>query len=176
MKKAKNSSTKFQNGFTLVEMLISISILMLFLGVIAGSYIALTSANKSANDTQKIYREIRNVFDVLAAEIRSGQIDYSCINELCIENNGGRWVFKFKNNQILVAKQFTDFQPITSENFKIDDFSFKIFPLKNPYDAVNAADDLVQYQPSVTIFLKTHGQEFRTTYSSRSYGKNIKTT
>ena len=48
-------------GFTLMEMLISISVFVLFIGLVASSYISLVKANSTANDMQKLYRETRNV-------------------------------------------------------------------------------------------------------------------
>lgn len=188
-------------GFTLMEMLISISVFMLFIGLVASSYISLVKANNTANDMQKLYRETRNVFDTFAAEIRNGAIDYSCVNPdtdvYCIENQnagdkkvlgvlnkdgGKRSLFKEKNGKILFQEQTrdpsglswiytADWQSLTSEKSKIEELKFFISPLKNPYDAANAEDDSLQIQPSVTILLKINGYIFRTTYSSRTYGK-----
>lgn len=190
-------------GFTLMEMLISISVFMLFIGLVASSYISLVKANNTANDMQKLYRETRNVFDTFAAEIRNGAIDYSCVNPdtdvYCIENqnssagelkvlgvlnkeDSGRSLFKEKNGKILFQKQTrdpsglswvytSDWQALTAEKSRVEELKFFISPLKNPYSAENAGDDSLQIQPSVTILLKINGYVFRTTYSSRTYGK-----
>lgn len=179
------------SGFTLLEMLISISIFMIFLGIVSGSYTSLVSANRSANDVQKLYHDVRDVFDTISTEIRSGVIDYSCVDTLCILHNNGskRSLFKFdaENKRILVLHQSRidsesrisswisddpDWLSLTSEKFPVQNFLFTIFPLKDPY--VNATDDDVQWQPSVTFLLNIDGYVFRTIYSSRSYGsKNI---
>lgn len=181
-------------GFTLVEMLISISVLMIFLALASGSYTSLVSANRRANSTQKLYHEVRNVFDTLASEVRGGSIDYSQNNILGIlhGNDGSgaadtRSLFQYDKTKkrILVlhqssvpglaeniwASQESDWQPLTSEEFPVDDFSFTVFPAKNPYQAEHANDDSLQVQPSVAISLTMNGYEFRTTYSSRTYGK-----
>lgn len=114
-------------GFTLIELLISISIFMIFMTIAAESYTSLVSANRKANDSQKIYREVRFVFDTLADEIRNGTLDYSCIDQnkldvLCLENqnsdakrilavlseNGAkRSIFKFNetDKKLLVLRQ-----------------------------------------------------------------------
>ncbi|MBI4994248.1 hypothetical protein HZC21_01215 [Candidatus Peregrinibacteria bacterium] len=192
------------SAFTLMEMLISISVFMVFVGLVAGSYISLVKANNTANDMQKLYRETRNVFDVIASEIKNGAIDYSCVNPEtdvhCIENqNAGekgekkvlgilrrtgasRALFKLKDGKILFQEQtrdptnmawvyVTDWQPLTAEKSNVEDLRFKIFPEKNPYDAANAENDASQWQPSTTIFLKINGRNFKTTYSSRTYGR-----
>lgn len=190
-----------QPGFTLIEMLISLTIFMIFIGIIAGSYASLVSANRTANEAQKTYREIRFVFDTFANAIRSGALDYSCIDQskldvLCLENQNpekkvlsvlhadgaSRSLFKFDGKKILVLKQTrarldepwgatVTWQPMTTEKLSLEDLSFTFFPLKNPYDAENAAFDEVQWQPSVTISLRAKGRAFRTTYSSRTYGR-----
>ena len=113
------------SAFTLIEMLISISIFMIFIAILGGSYTSLVRANRTANEAQKTYREVRFVFDTLASEIRGGRLDYSCIDMsgldvLCLDNqtagekkvlgilrNGGlsRTLFKFMDKKILVLSQ-----------------------------------------------------------------------
>lgn len=193
---------KSKSAFTLIEMLISISILMIFLGIVAGSYTTLVSANRKANDAQKLYRDARFVFDILAAELHNGTLDYSCLDAtngmdpLCLENQTGdkqtmlavthdkgksRSVFKFdaSDKKIKVLHQARtaagwdggEFENLTSDKFPLEDFSFSAFPLKNPYESLNAGDDDVQFQPAVTIAMKVGDLNLRTTYSSRTYGK-----
>lgn len=187
-------------GFTLIEMLISITILMLFLGIAASSYTTLVKANQSANSSQKIYREVRHVFDTLAQEIRGGVIDYSCIDlreldALCLKNqrndtqsvlsilhDGGasRTLYKFANGTLLALHQTrvaggwaweNTWQSFVSDALELDDLTFSVFPLQNPYESANAGNDAVQRQPAVTIKLRAGGHDFRTTYTSRTYGK-----
>jgi prepilin-type N-terminal cleavage/methylation domain-containing protein len=187
-------------GFTLVELLISISIFMVFLALAAGSYGSLVKANRAANDMQKIYREVRFIFDTMAAEIRNGNLDYACINEtqldpLCLENqfskvlsvlgknNLNRSLFKFdeSDKKLLALRQeraaadlpwsVNEWQPLASENFPLESLSFSFFPLKDPYESANAGNSDVQWQPLVTIRIKVAGFDFKTTYSSRTYGK-----
>ncbi len=67
-------------GFTLIEMLIAISIFIIFIGLSGQSYIGLVSANRRANEAQKTYREVRHVFDIIADEARNSLLDFSCIS------------------------------------------------------------------------------------------------
>lgn len=195
----KSSSTK---AFTLIELLIAITIFMLFLGIVSGSYLTLVSANRNANETQKLYREVRLVFDTLAEKIRSGVLDYSCIDPAlaategpCLEDinqpskrtmrvldSAGttRTRLSFKNGQLRESRETRDspnsawivesdaLPLITTAD--ISDLTFTIFPHKNPYAQGNAADDALQYQPTVTIIMKIKNYTFRTTYASRAYG------
>lgn len=190
-------------GFTLVELLISISIFMVFVSIAAASYTSLVSANRKANDTQKIYREVRFIFDTFAEEIHNGTLDYSCIDAekldpLCLENQNsgaGRVLSVFRENgtkrslfkfdatfkKLLVLRQersalelpwsAADWKEMSSGALPLEDMAFSFFPLKDPYASENAGSDAVQWQPSVGIFMKVAGFDFRTTYSSRTYGK-----
>lgn len=194
-------------AFTLIEMLISITIFMIFMGIIAGSYTSLASANRKANESQKLYRDARFVLDTLSAEIHDGVLDYSCFDAdqpeqpfdpLCIENQNlgeqtiiailhekgkARSIFKYddekktlsamKQSRESVYSQWnlSEWESLTAEKFPLEDFSFSVFPLKNPYESANAANDAAQYQPAVTIKMKAGGYDMRATYSSRSYGK-----
>lgn len=192
-----------RQGFTLIEMLISISILMLFLGLVASSYAQLVAANRKAKNIQEIYANVRLVFDTLASDIRTGSFDFNCIDPAqlepnCLENQIGpnqkiigilqdenrkRTLYKFDDahKKLLVLHQtrtstsltwsIGNWEPLAPENFPLEDFSFRVFPLQDPYNSQNAESDAVQFQPSVTIALKAGGFDFRTTYSSRTYGK-----
>lgn len=202
--KLKRSAAQHSRAFTLIEMLISISIFMIFIGIAANSYMSLASANKKANEMQKLYRDARFVFDTVSTEVRSGALDYSCLNGTdvhCLANlnstnpkvialahNRGlqRTFIKYDEaaKNIMTMRQSrettasawpeNEWEAVAPANFPLEDFSFSVFPLKNPYDARNAFEDEIQYQPSVTVTLKAGGFDFRTTYSSRTYGtKNL---
>jgi len=181
-------ANKKNSGFTLMEMLISITIFMMFLGIIASSYTSLTGANRRANETQKLYREIRFVFDTLAQEIRAGTIDYSCIDPsektLCIVDGKGqkRAMINFNEAEksITLANQVQagvlsswsteQSQSLTSETFGLEDLEIKVYPLQDPYKSGNESINEIQVQPSVELILKARGYVFRTVYSSRVYG------
>lgn len=80
-------------GFTIMEMLVSLSIFMIFVALSAGSYIGLMKANRIASDTQRVYRDIRHIFDTFSREAHNNQIDFTCFDRFsttpdsaCIEN------------------------------------------------------------------------------------------
>lgn len=201
MIKTYNKIQEQNSGFTLIEILISISIFMIFLAIAGSSYVTLVSANKSANTTQKTYTEVRFVFDELARAVRGGAIDYSCVDgeNPCLDNLNlttqtvfgalssdglARTLFKFDaaKHAVMVLHQTRNasqvltwaggtFQPLTSENLKVEDLAFSVSPQKNPYASENAGNDELQRQPAVTISMKVAGTAFRTTYSSRFYGR-----
>lgn len=186
---------KTTRGFTLIEMMISITILMIFFGIVSRSYISVVASNKGAQEAQRVYADVRNILNTIGDDIRNGEIDYSfCRNSSCedtlpiVEKAGSyRTIYKFDASakQILSQKQMrsivneetiwlpedSSFLSLTSQANPVDNFRFSVFPNENPYEMKNASNDLIQFQPSVTIKLLIKGYEFRTTYSSRTYGK-----
>lgn len=203
MEHTKKTFRSNKTGFTLVELIISIAVFMIFIGIATSSYAPLVKANKTANETQKIYRETRFVTDAISREIKTGALDYSCIDQnkidaLCLGNQGKeikrtiaiispdgtmRTLFKFDttNKNVLIMRQTRlsaalpwsagEWEQLSSDILKMEDMSFSFFPEKNPYESKNAGADALQWQPSVSIMVKTNGYDFRTTYSSRVYGK-----
>ncbi|PJC36640.1 hypothetical protein CO046_04460 [Candidatus Peregrinibacteria bacterium CG_4_9_14_0_2_um_filter_53_11] len=77
----KQKSRAQHEGFTLIELIIALSVFMLFLTLSTGAYINLVRANREAGENQKIYRDIRRVFDTLAEDIRSKAIDFTCVDQ-----------------------------------------------------------------------------------------------
>lgn len=67
-----------KKGFTLVELLIAMSIFMIFMVVVSNSYIDIIRAQKTANETRLIYTELREFVDIVNNEMREGEIDYFC--------------------------------------------------------------------------------------------------
>lgn len=193
---------RFTNGFTLIELLISISIFMVFVTVAGGTYTSLVKANKRANDMQKLYGELRFVLDTLATDIRSGEIDFQCLSQATqdpqclateateqlavIKKNGTeRVIYRFdkekhtlstlhqvRNDPRLLFSS-SEWKPLFGDSISIQELSFSVFPKVNPYAEENAGSDDVQFQPAVTIALKAGSFDFRTTYTSRMYGRTL---
>ena len=118
-----------KKGFTLIELMISIVIFVIFLGLVSTSYVSIVRAQRDANQVRKIYSEIRTFTDLFAEEVRLGAIDYDCYagqfesttpcaegvagamqqgrsSYLALVRKGGQQkiVFKYENNKIYVAK------------------------------------------------------------------------
>lgn len=76
-----NKLTTIRNereGFTLIELMISIVIFVLFLGIVSQSYISIVRTQRSANEVRKMYSDVRAVMDFVSEEIRLSSIDYDC--------------------------------------------------------------------------------------------------
>lgn len=66
-----------QGGFTLVEMLIAMTIFMSFTGILISSYTGIVRAQRDANSYREMYVQARQVFDTLIQEFRDGMVDYA---------------------------------------------------------------------------------------------------
>ncbi|MBD3328530.1 prepilin-type N-terminal cleavage/methylation domain-containing protein, partial [Candidatus Peregrinibacteria bacterium] len=79
---------KTKKGFTLIELLIGITIFVVFMGVVAQSYISIVRSFRQQNEIRKVYGEVRDFMDFLAEEARLSAVDYSCYDtgvSSCIE-------------------------------------------------------------------------------------------
>lgn len=74
--KIKKTGTK--KGFTLIEMLISIVIFVIFLGIVSSSYVNIVRAQREANDVRRMYSEVRDFVDFFGQEARLSTINYNC--------------------------------------------------------------------------------------------------
>jgi prepilin-type N-terminal cleavage/methylation domain-containing protein len=70
--------TKKQKGFTLIEVLVALTIFMIFIISITRSYLDIAQSQREANAVREIYSEIRYVYSLIAEEARSKTIDYGC--------------------------------------------------------------------------------------------------
>jgi prepilin-type N-terminal cleavage/methylation domain-containing protein len=69
---------KKHSGFTLMEMVVAMSIFMVFLTAVFGTYIQITSTQKKANNNREAVAETREIFSFISDEAKEKAIDYSC--------------------------------------------------------------------------------------------------
>lgn len=67
-----------KKGFTLIEILISLTIFMIIVTSISASYLDIARKQREANTIREIYSEIRYVYNLIGEEARSKTIDYGC--------------------------------------------------------------------------------------------------
>ncbi len=65
-------------AFTLVELMVSMGVFIVFLGVVSTSYINVVRSQRQANETRRAISEARDFMQTLADDFRSGTIDYDC--------------------------------------------------------------------------------------------------
>ena len=194
IEKQKNTS-----GFTLIEMLIAITVFVIFLTILMNSYNQILRSQKESDEYRVLYSQSRRVFDEITNEVLVGRISYpdvsggivaeynGVMNEISlignadekisieyVEDTDGLGDIYLKKD---LVESFSE-QKINSD-LKVKDFNVFISPAANPYKSENVYMDSLQFQPKVTVFARfvldpkvyKSDQEFvlQTTLSSRFY-------
>ncbi|MFA6917469.1 MAG: type II secretion system protein [Candidatus Gracilibacteria bacterium] len=188
------SKIKLQKGFTLIEMMIAMTIFVIFMGVVVQSYLSIVRSQREANEYRVMYSEARYVFDKFSDEVRNAGISYkqgmtNPLTELVLVSpDGGRAVkFEYVNGAISFAEakmgvdgsfEVSQGYNLNSDRIKVKEFRLYISPLVDPYKPENVYNSATQYQPKVTLFAKFEKEvgggrtldiDLQTTISSRSY-------
>lgn len=69
---------KKQKGFTLIEVLVALTIFMIFIVSITRSYLDIAQSQRESNAVREIYSEMRYIYSLISEEARSKTIDYGC--------------------------------------------------------------------------------------------------
>lgn len=167
-----------RGGFTLVEMLIAMSIFVIFVGVLIGSYSSIVRSQQEANDYRVMYSEARRVFDTITMELREGIVDYGNTNYRCgfnefsggvgelmlVAKDGVKTLFYYDDNEQVVRLSkghnpgedaiLEDAVALHSAELKVTEFKMYVYPVVDPYDPQYVFNDALQFQPMVTVFAK----------------------
>lgn len=178
-----------QKGFTLVEMLVAMSIFAVFVGVMIGSYTGIVRGQREANDYRTMYAESRRVFESVIYELRDGMVDYGCnnvknpsLNELyLISKDGKTHTHIFEKEGVLKMKKGSgEDKDLNSFEVKAKNVKFNFYPAVDPYDSEYVMKNGYQFHPFVNMKMtfekeKRDGSFFtvdlETTISSRIYNQ-----
>ena len=80
-----------KSGFTLLELVISLAIFMIFIGAIMNSFISLTTTQQKANLSREASSEAKDLLNYISVEAREKRIDYSCKNDGEDETTGNQY-------------------------------------------------------------------------------------
>lgn len=183
MKKTFNNK-----GFTLIEILIAMSIFVIFMGILLGSYSGIIVSQKKANNYRAVYEEGRSVFDELVTEFRENVVDYGNVEYRCrpqvlasalssvrlISRDGlTRTNVYFEDGFLKIQKGNENAVILNSDAALLRDFKVYVYPYVDPYDPSYVFDDGYQFQPKVTFsaIFEPFGTEFKTSVSSRLYNQ-----
>lgn len=181
----KTNQTK---AFTLVEIVVAVSIFMLILGISMRSYLNLIDGQNQANLNRLAISEVKNIFQILENENHQKSLLYTnAINQkslnLISDDLLQQVSFKFENQRLFQTysnrpNTRSDFGEQTKEamhstNLKIGNLKFILTPNQNPYDI--ETQNPIQH-PKVQIIMQvanpnTPGKTFdlSTTFSNRKY-------
>jgi len=142
-------------GFTLIEMMVSLSIFTVVMTVALGALLAVIDANKKSQATQSLMTELNFALDDIARNARVGT-NYRCRNNTginnigrprsCGDNNGGilfafessqgdpnsdldQYVYIFEDNTIKKSTRggrAGSYTNMISDNIQIDDMEFRV--------------------------------------------------
>ena len=126
---------EFKKGFTLVELLVSMAVFVIFLGVVSTSYVGIVRSQRQANAVRKMYSEVRTLMDTMSSDMRLGSPDYDCYeassdvnkcpaevkNKLQLEADGSS-IYLALVNKDNTEKTFYWFDP-TAQKLKLKKFS-----------------------------------------------------
>jgi len=194
---------KQQKGFTLIEMMISMSIFVIFVGVLINSYSSIVRAQRDVNNYRLMYSESRRVFDTVVQKLRDGVVDYSALENTNVTAFGmhkvnviskdglEQFTIEFVKASDLdedlygfvrIVNQDGEEVRLNSSDISVIEFNFEPYPYFDPYNIENVSVDGLQFQPMITISGKfqrakevgdPYEVEFRTTISSRVYNQVI---
>lgn len=176
-----------QKGFTLVEMLVAMSIFAVFVGVMIGSYTGIVRGQREANDYRTMYAESRRVFESVIYELREGMVDYGCnrnpsLSELYLISKDGKThthIFE-KEGVLKMEKGLEEEKDLNSFEVKAKNVKFNFYPAVDPYDSEYVMNNGYQFHPFVNMKMTFEKEKrdhsfftvnLETTISSRIYNQ-----
>lgn len=172
-----------RKGFTLIEVLVSLAIFVIFTSIIINSYSSIIASQKKANEYRALYAEARQVFETLVSEFREGVVDYgsykgtvnSALDDIWLVSKDAEVKTRFfleeedvNGEPVSFLKmgkgEVNEFSPDTlptfdqarklnSSRFNIKEISFLATPAIDPYDDYYVNYDSNQFHPKVTIYM-----------------------
>jgi len=183
---------KSRKAFTLIEMIIAITVFTIFIGFAISSYLTFHRADQEALVTRGLIMDAESLMDTLSEAIQENKIFYDCDSGvLCLVSPDGEnlYTYTWDAEEETVSKLAYDKSGVPlagyenpvllhSANVQVSYFNFSIFPGVNPYDPENRGINEVQFQPIVTvdfsIYSKANSREdarvnLHTSITSRFY-------
>lgn len=168
-----------KDAFTLVEMILAITIFSTFIGFVLTTYVTFHRAQQDAAVTREVLMEAETVLleltdalkenfinfdaysvgqeiatDILSDFVQTSQAEFIDSNTLyLISPEGQEIVFDWgvAAQELTLMEGDGVAQRIHSENVYVSHLSFEIFPSLDPYDSANVGYDDVAFQPIVKI-------------------------
>lgn len=163
-----NWKNKIKNkGFTLVELMVSISVFTIVMVISMGTIVTVMDANRKSQTLRSVMDNLNSAMEIMTRNIRFGY-DYHCslagnttLPLDCPDNNLGsnafvmtdpngiRTTYSLSNSRLIKTVGGTDY-PITSPDITIQTLTFRVYG-SNPSSG-GAINDFIQ--PRVTIVVK----------------------
>jgi prepilin-type N-terminal cleavage/methylation domain-containing protein len=198
MKKSVLQATPYKlqtnKGYTLVELLVTVSIFALAFLAIGAIFLGFSTAQSRAGNAQRLLNEGNFLFESVAREIRMRAIDYDCLEAanyesetdyVCLKSiDGAKVHFQVidqtgSDYDIQICRDFTGSACTTWRSIKpsfltVTKAEFYISPVNNPLDS-NDFNEIFHPLTLITMTIETGSgrtvkkHNFQTTVSSRLY-------
>ncbi len=170
-----------QPAFTLMEMVIAITVFTVFIGFSVSTFVRFYNVEKEAAATRTLLMETQSMVDSLTQDLKENKIDYEYYSrgfstvdagarfssELVLRSPDGelqtRYVWDSFTESLTLQRFDADGQPLAGyfdplplegPYSNVTHVLFRIFPSDNPFDPANVAKDSLQFQPNVQIELE----------------------
>jgi len=155
-------------AFTLMEMLVSITIFTLFIGFAMGSMNFFYRVQREAAQERFLLMEMQSALDHMTLFLQEHPLDYSAYAEnsggglFVLDAEGNHWSIVLEEGKLLEravdsAGQplpgYAEARPLQDPAVVVDEFKVQVYPEKDPYASENRGEDAAQYQPIVGIDL-----------------------
>lgn len=159
------SLRKNQKAFTLIEMIIAVSIFVLVFVIATNIYLVINSTQRKVVTMQRIQSDVRYLFEAIAQEIRLGQINYDFYIDkeidlhpsagdntvLAVVNRSGDSIFfRLSGDKVQYCEIDADndcdlsvddnWQNVTPEGVEVEHLRFIITPSADPFTDVMAVE------------------------------------
>ncbi len=171
--------TMKQDAFTLIEMLISITVFTIFIGAAIGTYNLFHRAQQQSADQREIVQETQRIFEHLTELVQESRIDFERYEEeqpsvlgpiqshqlyLIDPESRERYELTWDPYEESLSEQWFVGEGVPSPGylepvvlhdvlFSVEEIDFTIYPNLDPYDPENSQDSGLQFQPIVRMEL-----------------------
>lgn len=166
----------FRLGFTLIEMLVAMTIFVMAMTTATDLYIAASKSQRAIRTRERLQNEVRFAFEKMSREIRGGVIDYNAylgggaptsgaILNLR-DSEGNTEIFRASSQSsecrenaspCLLVCDAVNCSPLTTSGIIWDEIRFYISPVRDPFlfDPTSGTFG-ASLQPHVTVFARVH--------------------
>jgi prepilin-type N-terminal cleavage/methylation domain-containing protein len=146
--KSQKNIAKNQQGFTLVEMLVSIALFSIVIVVCMGSILTIVDVNRKSQSLSIVMNDLNFVLESMTRSIKTGEItDFSNDDITIIDQNGREIIYRFNNGKIERSIGTpAEYISLTSNQIEITQAGFYVFD-----NNINPSTD--NLQPRVLISL-----------------------
>jgi prepilin-type N-terminal cleavage/methylation domain-containing protein len=177
-----NNLIKNNQGFSLVEMLVTVGVFSITLVVVSAVFININKLQQNTANLEKLQNEGRYVVEKIAKEIRGREIDYG---SLILSEEGLTDILVFKEDEFgeVLSIQFdssgevlkiangAEVANLSSDDVVVESAKFFLSPINDPYDL--SVSSIPQGHPRVMMLLKIKNKDVSLEYEKHL---NLQTT